>query len=408
MKTAYFDCFSGISGDMTVGALLDAGADFESLREALDSLGVPGFAVEAEKVVKRGIAATQFRVILDPDHAPPHRHLRDVVAIIEAGALPEAVKTVAVETFELLAEAEAAVHSSTKDAVHFHEVGAIDSIVDIVAAHFALHLLGVERVCASVVQVGSGTIECDHGILPVPAPATAKLLEGKPTAGGGPGELTTPTGAALLAQCASSFGGAPAMTVRCIGYGSGTRDLPDRANVLRVFLGESENQGSTEGFEERLAGMFRDVEAVVVVDATIDDMNPELFPPLIEALLAQGARDAFLTPVLGKKGRPGHNLTVLCDEAVLSEITEAVFKNSTTLGLRMHQEHRRVLARSWDDVETPWGRVRIKVGHLDGTRNVMAPEFEDCAALAKEAGVSVRSVYEAALAAARKGERENA
>lgn len=244
MRVLYFDCFSGISGDMTVGALLDAGVDFDTLKTALDSLGVPGYTVSAEKVNKKGVMATQFHVNVDEGTDHPHRHLRHVVEIINNGDLPDVVKEKAIATFQLLGEAEAAVHGTTIEKVHFHEVGAIDSIVDIVGAQLGLHLLGVEAVYCSPLHVGAGTVRCAHGIMPVPAPATARLLLGTPTYGGDvQGELVTPTGAALVRQCVTEFGGAPRMTTDALGYGAGTKDLDDRANVLRVQIGEMEPAG---------------------------------------------------------------------------------------------------------------------------------------------------------------------
>ncbi len=396
MKTLYLDCFSGISGDMSVGALLDAGADFATIRDALHSLGVAGFRVAAEKVNKSGIMATQFRVIQDAHAEHPHRHLHHVTDIIMRGNLPPPVQQAAVATFRIIAEAEAAVHGTTVDKVHFHEVGALDSIVDIVAAQHALHLLGIEAVYASALPVGGGTVKCAHGVFPVPAPATALILKGKPTYGGGAQcELVTPTGAALVAQWARSFGDAPLMRVERVGYGAGTRDLPDRPNLLRVFVGESDAPVAAR-------------ESVLAVEANIDDMNPELLPPLIAALMDAGARDAFLTPVIAKKGRPAHCVTALCDDASLHRVAQALFAHSTTLGLRMRREERIVLERRWERVRTPWGAVRAKIGVLDGAVRNAAPEFEDCRTLAEQAGVPVRVVYDAALAAAIKGEFEHA
>jgi len=392
MKTLYLDCYSGISGDMTVGALIDAGADFERIRVALDSLNVPGFTVEAPKVIKKGVFATQFKVIEEKrEHA--HRHLRHVVDIIQKGLLPKEVKQAAIETFELIAVAEAQVHGTTKDKIHFHEVGAIDSIVDIVAAQLAFHLLGIERVISSPLHVGSGTVRCAHGIMPVPAPATALLLTGIPTYGGKvEGELVTPTGAAIVKHRATSFGTLPAMSVEAIGYGSGTKDLADRANVLRVMIGRAS------------AAFAGDTEQITIVEANLDDMTGELFPPLVQALLAAGARDAFLTAVLGKKGRPAHTVTALCDDAKLAAVLHALFSNSTTLGVRTRQEQRYVLPRTTKKVATPWGEVRVKIGTFNGTTNSASPEYEDCATLAAEHKVPVRKVYEHALAAALKGE----
>lgn len=396
MTTLYLDCFCGISGDMTVGGLIDAGADFETICRAIDSLGLEGCRLEVEKVKKHGILATQFHVIQDPDVPKPHRHLKHVVEIINRGNLPGPARQAALETFELLARAEAAVHGCTIEQVHFHEVGAIDSIVDIVAAQLAMHLLGIEEVYASPLHVGAGTVQCDHGVMPVPAPATAKLLEGKPVYGGEVEmELVTPTGAAIVAQRVKAFGGMPMMAVKHIGYGSGVRDVPGRANVLRVMLGARTQEAM-------------DHEAITVIETHIDDMNPEMFPPLIETLLHHGARDAYLTPTLGKKGRPAYGLTVLCDEAALSEIAQRLFQHSTTFGLRFRREERLVLQREFRTVQTPWGSVRVKMGHFQGEATCAAPEFEDCRARAEAADVPVRQVYDAALAAALKGEFEHA
>ncbi|MFP4502563.1 MAG: nickel pincer cofactor biosynthesis protein LarC [Candidatus Hydrogenedentota bacterium] len=391
MKILYFDCFSGISGDMCVGALIDAGADFETIQAGLATLGVEGYSLAVEKVQKKGIMATQFHVHVDPDVKQPHRHLRHVIEIIEAGDLPEVVKAASIDTFRRLAEAEATVHGSTPEKVHFHEVGAVDSIVDTVGAQYALHLLGVDQVAASVLHVGGGTVECAHGTMPVPAPATALLLRGKPTCGGdaAAGELVTPTGAALLDQCAAAFGPVPAMTVSAIGYGAGTKDLPDRANVLRVCLGDA--VADTEAPE---------TEEIAVIEAHVDDMSGELMAPALAAVLDAGARDAFITPALGKKGRPVQLFTVLCAPGDLSAMVGLLFAHTTTLGVRTRMERRFVLARDWTTAVTPWGTVRVKRGRLGHRVSTAAPEFEDCRECAAQAGVPVREVYAAACAAA--------
>jgi uncharacterized protein (TIGR00299 family) protein len=450
MKTLYLDCFSGISGDMTVGALIDAGADVEAIRKGIASLGLPGVALRAEKLVKKGITATKFDVLVgghraeeaqghshDHEHehehkhthshahehehehhhhehahddAHPHvhshehshthshdhgheahRHLPEIVALIEGADLPQAVKDAAIETFRLLGEAEAAVHGTTIDKVHFHEVGAVDSIVDIVAAQYGFHLLGIEDVQCSPLHVGAGTVKCAHGVMPVPAPATALLLKGRPTYGGTvQGELVTPTGAAIVAQRVSRFGGAPEMAVDAIGYGSGTKDLPDRPNVLRVLVGEAAGAGATD--------------TVAVLEANVDDMSGELLAPLVEALLDSGARDAFVTPAIGKKGRPAQRVTVLCDEDKARALAEVLFRHSSTFGVRMRSERRFVLDREWKSVRTPWGAVRVKLGTWEGECLQQAPEFEACREVATAAGVPVRQVYAAALAAAGRGE----
>ena len=387
MKTLYLDCFCGASGDMIVGALIGVGADFEHIRGQLLALGVPGFTVTAERVQKKGVGATQFRVHVD-DSEKPHRHLRHIVEIIDNADLSEAVKAASRATFEHIAECEAEVHGTTIERVHFHEVGAIDSIVDVIGAHLAIESLGNPRIIASPLPYGTGSVKCDHGLMPVPAPATALLAKGLPTYGGDvEAELTTPTGAALVSQLASSFGPLPAMQVEAVGYGSGTRDLPDRPNVLRAFLGEASNASGR-------------MESITVVEANMDDMQPELYPVLIERLLAAGARDAFLTPIQGKKGRPGQLVTALCDEAAADHVLAALFENSTTLGARVRTERRKCLERVWETVETPWGEVRVKIGKFEGEIRSRKPEYEDCRMRAEEAGIPVLAVYQAALAAA--------
>ncbi len=396
MKVLYFDCFCGAAGDMIAGALIDAGADFDSLCKALDTLGVDGYHVTAKKIDKHGVMATKFDVIIDDTHSQPERHLRDIAEIVEGGDLPREVKEASLETFRRIAEAEAEVHGASPEEIHFHEVGAVDSIVDIVASHLALHQLKPGRIVSSALHVGSGTVKCAHGIMPVPAPATALLLRGVPTYGGDvKGELVTPTGAALIAQIADEFGTMPEMRVEAIGSGSGTKDLPDRPNVVRVLLGETAQES---------AGASH----IVVVEANIDDMNPELFPPLISDLLGTGARDAFLTPILGKKGRPAHLITILVNELELNSVVGVLFRGSTTLGLRMRREQRICLEREWKTASTPWGDVRVKIGRFDGATTSTAPEYDDCVRVASEGGVSAKEVYNAAHAAAVKGELSDA
>lgn len=433
MRTLYFDCFSGASGDMIVGALIDAGADFGAIRDAIASLGLEGYELSCQKVNKHGIMATKFTVLVNgkspedpshhdhghahdhghshshghahdhshthaheqkPEHKPhAHRHLRHLVEIVERGKLPQQVKDASIRTFRKIAECEAEVHGTTPEKIHFHEVGAIDSIIDVVGANLALHQLAPQRVIASHLHVGSGTIKCAHGVMPVPAPATALLLKGVPAYGGEvPGELVTPTGAALIAQWAESYGPLPDMEVGRIGMGSGTRDLADRPNVLRVVLGES----------AQISG--RATETINVLEANVDDMNPEWMPPLLDALLAAGARDAFVTPILGKKGRPAHLITAMCDRGKLDGVADVLLRHSTTLGLRMREEERICLDRSFRKVNTVWGKVSIKLGALRGETVNVSPEFEECAVLARQNGVPVKRVYQEAQAAATRGE----
>lgn len=392
MKTLYFDCFCGASGDMILGALIDAGLPFDELREALATFKVEGYALSAKKVDKHGTSATKFDVELDPNLKQPHRHLRHIVEIIDSGALPEIVKDASKETFRRIAECEAQVHSTTVEKVHFHEVGAVDSIIDIIGAHWALNRLGIERIDASPLHVGYGTVTAAHGVMPVPAPATALLLRGAPVYGGDvEGELVTPTGAALVTQLAKRFGPMPPMTVEAVGYGAGTKDLSDRANVLRVAIGET-------------AGVVRGREPITIVEANIDDMGGEFFPPLVAGLIDAGARDAFIAPIIGKKGRPAQLLTVLCDPGLEDTLAKFIFESASTLGVRIRTEERICLDRAWKTVSTPWGAVRVKSGSLNGTVLNWAPEFEDCAAAAANGKVAVKAVYESALAAAIKGE----
>ena len=392
MRTLYLDCFCGISGDMTVGALLDAGASLARIEAAIRSMNLEGVTIGAEKVRKAGIQATQFRVLVDPDIRQPHRHLPDILRLIETADLPDVVKANATATFQLLGDAEAAVHGVSVDKVHFHEVGAADSIVDIVAANLALHDMDVDHVVAAPVVVGSGVVQCDHGVMPVPAPATARLLCGIPWKSGEVAfELATPTGVALLKQWAAAFGPTPEMTAEAVGYGAGQRDLPDRANVLRVFVGEPAHAVSA-------------TTPICVLETNIDDMNPELTALLIPAALQAGARDAFLTPVIAKKGRAAHQFTALCDSEQIETVMAAIFAHSGTLGIRIREERRRILEREIRSVSTEWGTVSVKVGLLRGERHCVAPEFDVCCLLAEKHGVAPRRVYESALTAAIQGD----
>lgn len=392
MKDLYLDCFCGISGDMTVGALLDAGADEAYLRAVAVSLPIEGVSLKVEKVTKKGIRATSFQVMMDTHAHQPHRHLSHIIDMIQGAALDAKAKAAAVSTFELIGEAEAEVHGVPVEKVHFHEVGAVDSIMDIVLANAALASLEIGRVICSPLVTGSGTVTCDHGVMPVPAPATALLLRGIPwSAGDVPCELVTPTGAALAKQWAEAFRPMPDMRTDAVGYGAGTRDLPDRANVLRVLVGE---------FLEHLPAL----ESIAVLETTIDDMNPELSALLVPIVLQAGARDVFVAPVMAKKGRIAQHVTVLADPAKAAVMARLIFQNSTTLGVRVREERRWALPRETRCVETPWGKVPVKTGQLQGETVASSPEFEACRALAETNALSVRTVYEAALAAALKGE----
>ncbi len=380
MRIAYFDAFSGIAGDMTVAALLDAGADAQALFDALDSLGT-GARFRAEKVKRKGIAATHF--IVEHEDQKKHRHLPHIVKMIEGSRLADRAKQNAVKVFEALGAAEASVHGVPIEKVHFHEVGAVDSICDIAGACQALEMLGVEAVHASRVNTGSGTVEADHGVMPVPAPATALLLERIPVYARGPEtELTTPTGAAILKALAKGFGAMPPMTVERSGFGAGTKDFPMMANVLRVLIGQA--SGATEA------------TLVSVIEANIDDAQPEWLGHAMDRLLEAGALDVTLEPVYMKKQRPGVRLSVIAAPEARERLAALLFEETTTVGVRFWEAERRVLPRRHVEVETPYGRVRVKV-----TPSGSAPEFEDCRRLASQAGKPLKEIYAAAIAAYR-------
>ena len=370
--TCYLDAFSGISGDMLVGALADAGADQNTIAGAIASLEI-GATVSFEKVKRCGIAATKYHV--EAGDQQSHRHLSHIVKLIEKANLSERAKHDAVAVFQRLGEAEATVHQVPIEKVHFHEVGAADSSADIVGACVAFDQLAVSTIVCSPVNVGSGTVDTEHGVLPVPAPATALLLANAPVYSRGPAvELTTPTGAAVASRLAKSFGVLPPMKLSRTGYGAGGHDFPEHANVLRVILGES-----TE-IEEALN--------VAIIEANIDDLNPQVLGYATERLLANGALDVTLQPLLMKKDRPANLLRVIARPEHREKLAQVVFDETSTLGLRIYSAERRVQSRTWTEVDTPYGKVRVKVS---GEGNY-APEYEDCRRLALESGVALKHI----------------
>jgi pyridinium-3,5-bisthiocarboxylic acid mononucleotide nickel chelatase len=381
MRVCYLDAFSGISGDMTVGALADAGAGAAALCDALGALGT-GAAFEFEKTKRGAVGATKFHVREAGPAQKKHRHLSHILELIGRADLPRRAKENASAVFRRLAEAEARVHQVPVERVHFHEVGAVDSICDIVGACLGFELLGVEEIHCSALNVGGGTVETDHGVLPVPAPATAALLEGCPVYSRGPeAELTTPTGAAIAATLASRFGALPPMRIDAMGYGAGGHEFKGQANVLRVLIGEK--TGATEA------------ATVAVIEANIDDSSPEVLGFAMERLLAAGALDATLAPLVMKKGRPGVLLRVIARPEDQETLAQLVFAETSTFGLRIYSADRRVEARQSVEVRTPHGTVRVKVS---GSGR-FAPEYEDCRRLALESGVPLNQIYtEATLA----------
>ena len=381
MKAIYFDCFAGISGDMTLGALVDAGLDIEMLKSELSKLNLMGYSTSAEKVVKKGITGTKINIEIEEQNA--HRHLRHINEIIDNSALDDDIKQTAKKIFLRLAEAEAKIHNTTVEKIHFHEVGAVDAIIDIVGAVIGIRLLGIEKIYASRIHVGNGFVKCRHGKIPLPAPATVDLLKNVPVYSTGiEGELTTPTGAAIITTLAESFGNMPLMNIRQIGYGVGTsdREIP---NLLRVMIGEIIESGY-------------ETDTVTIIETNIDDMNPEFYEYVSEKLLKLGALDVCTSPVYMKKSRPGALLSIITDHDKIEDILSVIFSETTTIGIRMYHAERIKLQREVVIVATQYGDVRVKISkYKDQVKNI-APEYDDCKKIAAEKNIPLKNVYDAA------------
>ena len=386
-RILYFDCFSGASGDMILGALIDAGLPIDALRRSLGSLAIGEYTLGADRVDRAGIAATKFHMREAKSHAEAptaghshhHRRLKEITTLIEGGALSASGKAKAISLFRRLAETEASIHQVPVEQVHLHEVGALDSIIDIVGSVFGLQWFGADQIVASPLNVGSGTVTCQHGTFPVPAPATARLVEGVPIySQGAPVELLTPTGALLITGHASSYGAIPPMTIDRIGYGAGERNPAGTPNVLRLIVGESAASGS--------------LERVVVIECEIDDMNPQIFGTLMDHLYAAGALEVFYVPIQMKKGRPGTLVTTVVQPERRAALSHILFRETTTIGLRYQELFRERLDREQVRVETPLGPVQFKLARLEGRVVNAAPEFDDCARLAAERGLSVKEI----------------
>lgn len=384
-RIAYLDCPAGISGDMLLGALIDVGWPEQSLRELISKLKLGDVQLKVDRVSKRGIAATQVN-ILSSSHQP-HRGLHDLSAIVMQAELPGAIQQQAISALRLLAEAESQVHGVPVDRIHFHEVGAVDTIVDIVGALVGFTELNITEVHCSALPWSRGTVKTEHGILPVPPPAVALLLRDVPVVGADiDGETVTPTGATLARTLAKQFGTMPAMRVERVGYGAGQRDWPDRPNVLRLTIGESADDA---------AGLL--VEQLVVLSCNIDDMNPQWYEPLVKQLNDAGALDVWLTPVQMKKGRPAIVVEVLCRSSEGAQVRELLLRHTTTLGVREAVISRHSLPRHLETVQTVYGAIRMKVAGLPDGSTKAWPEHEDCVARAGEHGVSVGDVWSAAI-----------
>ena len=400
MRIAYFNCFAGIAGDMTIAALLDAGLDFEFLTAELTKLSISGdlqpseYQLTRTNVKRHGIAATKFDVAIDHhehthtahSHAS-HRTLADITHIIESAGLSPRVTKQACGIFRRLAVAEAKVHATTVDNVHFHEVGAVDSIIDVVGVCIGLEALDIDEVYSSSIRVGTGSIRTAHGVMPVPAPATLELLSAPPSGCAVtvehtdlPFEMVTPTGAAIITECARSFGSPPPFVPHAVGYGAGSRDSEQIANLLRVEIGET------------VSSLLHD--QVVVLETNIDDMTSEVYGYLMDRLMATGAKDVFFSSVMMKKNRPGVVVHVIADDTTKDTLIGVLFSETSTLGVRVSTATRRILPREASTVETPWGTVRVKRAEWDGIVRT-TPEYDDCAAIAREHDIPILRVYQA-------------
>jgi len=391
MKIAYFDCFSGASGDMIIASLLDAGLELDRLKQELAKLHLTDYDVQLERLTRKGITGSHVTVSVggSQQHNHAERSLKDIREIIEQSDLQESVKVQAVQVFTRLAEAEAKVHGIGVEAVHFHEVGAMDAIIDVVGSVAALAAMGIEKVYCSPLNLGGGHVKCAHGILPVPAPACAELVKGKPVySRGAEGELLTPTGAAVLTTLASAFGPIPQMTMEAIGYGAGTSDF-SAPNLLRVMIGQSKAEA-----EEYVT------EQVAVLETNIDDMNPQIYDYLIQRILEKGALDVFLVPVQMKKNRPGTLLTIICAPDAVQDFSDFLIKETTSLGVRWRIENRFRTDRHFRELETKYGPVGFKIATAAGKVVNVTAEYEDCKRLAVEKGIPLKKVMEAAKAAA--------
>ena len=382
MRILYYDCFAGISGDMNLGAMIDLGVDPDYLKAELQKLNIEGFHLEIQKDIRRGVSGTKATVVIENPDNEKHRHLRHVEELINQSSLSPEVKFLSLKIFDLIAVAEGKVHNISKERVHFHEVGALDSIADIVGAAICLDYLKVDKVMSAPIQLGGGMVKCAHGLMPVPAPATTEIVQNVPVRTGlVQHEATTPTGAAILVATVDEFTDRIDFKINKTAYGIGQRDVSEVPNVLRVYLSEeSEATGQTA------------LEEAWMLECNIDDMNPEWYDHLFGKLFEAGASDVFLTPIIMKKSRPANMLSVLCNKNIASEIKAIIFRNSTTIGLREYAVTKTVLERQEKEIETELGKVRVKSSYFEGKEIRFKPEFEDLKKLASEHRLSLNEV----------------
>ncbi len=387
MKVAYFDCFSGVSGDMILGALIDAGLDPKDLESGLSKLKISGFSLQTQKTIRKGISGTKLSIDIDKHHVK--RSLKDILEIIAQSDLGDDIKASGKKIFKELATVEAKIHNKKIEKVRFHELGALDSIIDVVGSLIALKRLGIDEVYSSKIHVGTGFVESTHGSIPVPAPATLELLKGIPIYSSGiDAELVTPTGIAILKNLSRTFGVLPEMKVKKIGYGAGSREL-EIPNLLRVYLGKIDKTK----YEK---------DEVILIETNLDNMNPEFFDYTTEMLLKQGALDVFMTPVLMKKNRPGTMLSVLTAPDKLDEILSIIFAETTTLGVRIQHLERKILLRETIRVKTRFGQINVKLSKVGEQIKNIAPEYEDCKKIAAKKAIPLKDIYDEAKRAALK------
>jgi uncharacterized protein (TIGR00299 family) protein len=389
MKILYFDCFSGVSGDMLLGSLVDSGVDLETLESELAKLGLDGYSLKAYKTKRGQISGTKVDVELselkEKSHHHHGRHFSEIKIIIEKSKLSEEVKRRSLNIFKKIGVAEAAIHSIPLEKVHFHEVGALDSIVDIVGSVAGIVSLNADKIYASSINTGEGTVKCDHGTLPVPAPATVKLMEGIPCYSSGvKKELATPTGVAILNEMVDEFGSLPSMVIQHSGFGAGRHEIESIPNLLRLIVGEIQSISVSD-------------KDMLMIETNIDDMNPEFYDHISQLLFDAGAVDVFSSPILMKKNRPAQKLSILTLRSTFQKIQKIVFEESTTFGLRYYSVDRAILDRKNVTVETSYGLVNVKIGSFNGEVIQIAPEYEDCKSLAKEKEVPLKQVYNQAL-----------
>lgn len=403
MRIAYFDCFAGISGDMTLGALVDAGADFEALKSELDKLALRDeFDLALDRVTKRGISAAEVTVKLHHHHEHGHSHGRafsEIKRIIEDSALSDGVKAKSVAIFTRLGEAEAKIHNKSIEEIHFHEVGAVDAIVDIVGACVCLELLAIDKVYCSPIPTFTGTVEIAHGTFPLPAPATVEILKNAPWRELGiEGEIVTPTGAAIAATLAEGFGAMPPMSIQSTGYGAGKKDF-GIPNVLRVLVGEASPLALSSPQSGRIEGRSGECVEVAVIETNIDDLSPQIYDVVMERLFDAGALDVYLTPIQMKKNRPATLLSVICEPSLVDTLSGIIFEETTSIGVRIDTRKRICLQREIVTVDTEFGPIGVKIARKDGEVMNVQPEYEDCRAAAAKHGVPVKRVRDAALVA---------